>query len=81
MAKKYDTDVNDKEFLTTEKQVVYAIIDDYMDNPLEGLKVYSDGSEALKDLGRGNSLRAYQVEDKAQITKYNEKYGKKGENK
>jgi hypothetical protein len=63
--------------MNKKKQVVYAIIDDYTDNPLWDLKVYSNGSEALKDLGRSNSLRAYQVEDKAQITKHNEKYGKK----
>ena len=79
MSKKFDVDINDKEFLTTEKQVVYAIISDYTDNPLEDLKMYSNGSEALKDLGESNSLRAYKVEDKAKITKYNEKYGKKGE--
>mgnify|MGYP003115094811 CR=1 FL=1 len=79
MSKRCNVDINDKEFLTTEKQVVYAIIDDYTDNPLCDLKVYSNGIEALKDLGGGNSLRAYKVEDKAKITKYNEKYGKKEE--
>tara|TARA_R100000231_G_C5319239_1_gene162897 strand:- start:1106 stop:1336 length:231 start_codon:yes stop_codon:yes gene_type:complete len=76
MSKRCNVDINDKEFLTTEKQVVYVIISDYTDNPLEDLNVYSNGSEALKDLGRGNSLRAYEVEDKAEITKFNEKYGK-----
>jgi len=65
--------------MNKKKQVIYLIIDDIGSNPFMDLKVFSDGSEALKDLGTGNSLRAYEVEDKAQITKYNEISGKKGE--
>ena len=55
---KCDVDVNDK------KQVVYVIISNYTDNPLKDLKVYSNGSEALKDLGEGDSLKVYQIERK-----------------
>ena len=53
---------------------VYVIIDDYTDNPFMDLKVFSDGSEALLELGMCNSLRVYEVEDKALETKRNERH-------
>tara|TARA_R100000808_G_C2064069_1_gene94278 strand:+ start:43 stop:246 length:204 start_codon:yes stop_codon:yes gene_type:complete len=64
-----------------KKKIVYIIINHWTDDPFETLKVYEDGNEALLDLNSSStSLRIYEVEDKAEITKYNEKYGKK-ENK
>ena len=64
-----------------KKKLVYIIIDHWTDDPFERLKVYEDGNEALLDMNSNfNSLRVYEVEDKAEITKYNEKNSKK-ENK
>ena len=49
----------------SKKTKVYILIDDYTDNPFANLKVFTDGNEALLEMGSCYSLRVYEVEDKA----------------
>tara|TARA_R110002020_G_scaffold227539_14_gene438204 strand:+ start:1155 stop:1358 length:204 start_codon:yes stop_codon:yes gene_type:complete len=58
--------------MSKKTKVVYVIIDDYTDNPVADLKIFTDSKEALLEMGLGTSLRVYKVRDKSLETKCKE---------